>query len=453
MGHILQNLPVGQKVGIAFSGGLDTSAALHWMREGGAVPYAYTANLGQPDEPDYDDIPRRALEYGAEKARLIDCRAPLVAEGLAALQAGAFHISTAGVTYFNTTPLGRAVTGTLLVVAMKEDDVHIWGDGSTFKGNDIERFYRYGLLANPSLQIYKPWLDARFIHELGGRKEMSEYMLRSGLPYRMSTEKAYSTDSNMLGATHEAKDLEHLDKGIRIVEPIMGVAFWREDVAVRHETVTVRFDEGWPVALNGVEFADPVELLTEANTIGGRHGLGMSDQIENRIIEAKSRGIYEAPGLALLFIAYERLVTGIHNEDTIEQYRENGRKLGRLLYQGRWFDPQAIMLRESAQRWVARAVTGEVTLELRRGNDYSILATSSPNLTYHPERLTMEKSEGAFTPQDRIGQLTMRNLDIADTRDKLLTYGRAGLLSPESGIGMPLLGESTEPAKKPASSD
>jgi argininosuccinate synthase len=435
-------------VGIAFSGGLDTSAALHWMREGGAVPYAYTANLGQPDEPDYDDIPRRALQYGAEKARLVDCRAPLVAEGIAALQASAFHISTAGVTYFNTTPLGRAVTGTLLVVAMKEDDVHIWGDGSTFKGNDIERFYRYGLLANPSLQIYKPWLDARFIDELGGRKEMSEYMLRSGLPYRMSTEKAYSTDSNMLGATHEAKDLEHLDKGIRIVEPIMGVAFWRDDVAVGHETVTVRFDEGWPVALNGKEFADPVELLAEANTIGGRHGLGMSDQIENRIIEAKSRGIYEAPGMALLFIAYERLVTGIHNEDTIEQYRENGRKLGRLLYQGRWFDPQAIMLRESAQRWVARAITGEVTLELRRGNDYSILATSSPNLTYHPERLTMEKGESSFSPQDRIGQLTMRNLDIADTRAKLLTYGRAGLLSPESGIGMPLLGESAEASKK-----
>jgi argininosuccinate synthase len=440
-------------VGIAFSGGLDTSAALHWMREGGAVPYAYTANLGQPDEPDYDDIPRRALQYGAEKARLVDCRAPLVAEGLAALQASAFHISTAGVTYFNTTPLGRAVTGTLLVVAMKEDDVHIWGDGSTFKGNDIERFYRYGLLANPNLQIYKPWLDPRFIDELGGRKEMSEYMLRSGLPYRMSTEKAYSTDSNLLGATHEAKDLEHLDKGIRIVEPIMGVAFWRDEVAVRHETVTVRFDEGWPVALNGKEFADPVELLTEANTIGGRHGLGMSDQIENRIIEAKSRGIYEAPGLALLFIAYERLVTGIHNEDTIEQYRENGRKLGRLLYQGRWFDPQAIMLRESAQRWVARAITGEVTLELRRGNDYSILATSSPNLTYHPERLTMEKSESSFSPQDRIGQLTMRNLDIADTRAKLLTYGRAGLLSPESGIGMPLLGESAEAAKKPGGDD
>jgi argininosuccinate synthase len=440
-------------VGIAFSGGLDTSAALHWMREGGAVPYAYTANLGQPDEPDYDDIPRRALQYGAEKARLVDCRAPLVAEGLAALQASAFHISTAGVTYFNTTPLGRAVTGTLLVVAMKEDDVHIWGDGSTFKGNDIERFYRYGLLANPNLQIYKPWLDPRFIDELGGRKEMSEYMQRSGLPYRMSTEKAYSTDSNMLGATHEAKDLEQLDKGIRIVEPIMGVAFWREDVAVRHETVTVRFDEGWPVALNGKEFSDPIELLTEANTIGGRHGLGMSDQIENRIIEAKSRGIYEAPGLALLFIAYERLVSGIHNEDTIEQYRENGRKLGRLLYQGRWFDPQAIMLRESAQRWVASAITGEVTLELRRGNDYSILATSSPNLTYHPERLTMEKGESSFSPQDRIGQLTMRNLDIADTRDKLLTYGRAGLLSPESGIGMPLLGESAEAAKKAPGED
>ena len=444
MGHILQSLPAGQKVGIAFSGGLDTSAALHWMRQGGAVPYAYTANLGQPDEPDYEDIPRRALAYGAEKARLVDCRAPLVAEGLAALQCCAFHISTAGVTYFNTTPLGRAVTGTLLVVAMKEDDVHIWGDGSTFKGNDIERFYRYGLLANPHLQIYKPWLDPRFIHELGGRKEMSEYMERAGLPYRMSKEKAYSTDSNMLGATHEAKDLEHLDKGIRIVEPIMGVAFWREDVAIRPETVSVRFEEGWPVALNGKELRDPVDLLLEANAIGGRHGLGMSDQIENRIIEAKSRGIYEAPGMALLHVAYERLVTGIHNEDTIDQYRENGRRLGRLLYQGRWFDPQAIMLREASQRWVARAITGEVTLELRRGNDYSILDTTSPNLTYHPERLTMEKGEAFFTPADRIGQLTMRNLDITDTREKLLTYGRVGLLSPESGIGMPLLSGTSE---------
>jgi argininosuccinate synthase len=439
MGHILQSLPVGQKVGIAFSGGLDTSAALHWMRAKGAIPYAYTANLGQPDEPDYDDIPRRATSYGAEKARLIDCRTQLVAEGIAAVQAGAFHISTAGLAYLNTTPLGRAVTGTMLVVAMKEDDVNIWGDGSTYKGNDIERFYRYGLLANPQLRIYKPWLDERFIDELGGRKEMSEYLHRAGFSYRMSVEKAYSTDSNILGATHEAKDLEHLDKGITIVEPIMGIAFWREDVRVPAETVTVRYEEGRPVAINGATFADDVALLTEANAIGGRHGLGMSDQIENRIIEAKSRGIYEAPGLTLLHIAYERLVTGIHNEDTIEQYRENGRALGRLLYQGRWFDPQAMMLRESAQRWVARAVTGEVTLELRRGNDYSILDTVSPNLTYQPERLTMEKGAAFFTPQDRIGQLTMRNLDIADTRDKLLTYVKTGLLQPAEGSPLPKL--------------
>jgi argininosuccinate synthase len=438
MAIILQSVPKGKKVGIAFSGGLDTSAALHWMREKGAIPFAYTANLGQPDEPDYDDIPRRALQYGAEKARLIDCREQLVAEGIAALQAGAFHISTAGVTYFNTTPLGRAVTGTMLVVAMKEDDVHVWGDGSTFKGNDIERFYRYGLLANPNLQIYKPWLDQQFIDELGGRKEMSEYMQRSGLTYRMSVEKAYSTDSNILGDTHEAKDLEFLDKGMKIVAPIMGVAFWRDDVDVKPETVSVRFEEGQPVALNGRRYDDMVQLMLDANRTGGRHGLGMSDQIENRIIEAKSRGVYEAPGMALLYIAYERLVTGIHNEDTIEQYRDMGRRLGRLLYQGRWYDPQALMLRETAQRWVARAVTGEVTLELRRGNDYSILDTSSPNLTYKPERLTMEKGESAFTPQDRIGQLTMRNLDITDTRDKLLTYMDAGLLrSGESSL--PLL--------------
>jgi argininosuccinate synthase len=441
MSTILQHLPVGQKVGIAFSGGLDTSAALLWMRKKGAVPCAYTANLGQPDEPDYDEIPRRALEYGAEKARLIDCRSQLVAEGIMALQCGAFHISTAGVTYFNTTPIGRAVTGTLLVAAMKEDDVNIWGDGSTYKGNDIERFYRYGLLANPSLKIYKPWLDQAFIDELGGRAEMSEFMKQAGFAYKMSSEKAYSTDSNMLGATHEAKDLEYLASNIRIVQPIMGVAFWRDDVAVKREDVSVRFDEGQPVALNGIEYADPVELMLEANRIGGRHGLGMSDQIENRIIEAKSRGIYEAPGLALLFIAYERLLTGIHNEDTIEQYRDNGRKLGRLLYQGRWFDPQAIMLRESAQRWVARAITGEVTLELRRGNDYSILNTESPNLTYKPERLTMEKGESVFSPADRIGQLTMRNLDIADTRDKLVTYAKAGLLSGPSGATLPQLTE------------
>ena len=446
MSTILQALPVGERVGIAFSGGLDTSAALHWMRQKGAVPYAYTANLGQPDESDYDAIPRKATEYGAERARLVDCRAPLVREGLAALQAGAFHISTAGLPYFNTTPLGRAVTGTLLVVAMKHDDVHIWGDGSTFKGNDIERFYRYGLLANPHLRIYKPWLDKAFIDELGGRKEMSEYMARHGFAYKMSAEKAYSTDSNMLGATHEAKDLEQLNTGIRIVRPIMGVAFWREDVPVKPEMVAVRFDNGEPVALNGVTFSDPVALLMEANAIGGRHGLGMSDQIENRIIEAKSRGIYEAPGMALLFIAYERLVTGIHNEDTIAQYRDNGRQLGRLLYQGRWFDPQAMMLRETAQRWVARAITGEVTLELRRGNDYSLLDTASPNLTYKPERLTMEKGEGEFTPQDRIGQLTMRNLDITDTRDKLRIYAKSGLLKPGTG-SMPLSLPGDDPEK------
>jgi argininosuccinate synthase len=430
MATILQNLPAGQKVGIAFSGGLDTSAALHWMRNKGAVPYAYTADLGQPDEPDYDDIPRRALQYGAEQARLIDCRAPLAAEGIAALQCGAFHISTAGVTYFNTTPLGRAVTGTMLVAAMKDDDVNIWGDGSTFKGNDIERFYRYGLLVNPGLKIYKPWLDQAFIDELGGRAEMSEFMRQAGFAYKMSAEKAYSTDSNMLGATHEAKDLEQLATGMKIVQPIMGVAFWRDDVEVKREEVAVRFDEGRPVALNGVEFSSVVDLLLEANRIGGRHGLGMSDQIENRIIEAKSRGIYEAPGLALLFIAYERLVTGIHNEDTIEQYRDHGRRLGRLLYQGRWFDPQSIMLRETAERWVARPITGEVRIELRRGNDYSILDTVSPNLSYKPERLTMEKGESSFSPQDRIGQLTMRNLDIADTREKLVTYAKVGLLSP-----------------------
>ena len=440
MATILQHLPIGQKVGIAFSGGLDTSAALHWMKLKGAVPYAYTANLGQPDEPDYEEIPRKAMQYGAEQARLIDCRLQLAHEGIAAMQCGAFHISTAGVTYFNTTPLGRAVTGTMLVSAMKEDDVNIWGDGSTFKGNDIERFYRYGLLTNPSLQIYKPWLDQLFIDELGGRAEMSAFMTKAGFGYKMSAEKAYSTDSNMLGATHEAKDLENLNTGIKIVNPIMGVAFWKDEVEVKREEVTVRFEEGQPVALNGKTFDNAIELILEANRIGGRHGLGMSDQIENRIIEAKSRGIYEAPGLALLFIAYERLVTGIHNEDTIEQYRDNGRRLGRLLYQGRWFDPQAIMLRETAQRWVARAITGEVTIELRRGNDYSLLNTESANLTYKPERLSMEKVEDApFSPADRIGQLTMRNLDIVDTREKLAIYSQVGLLTMGEGTALPSL--------------
>ncbi|MBA3254471.1 MAG: argininosuccinate synthase [Burkholderiaceae bacterium] len=444
MATILQHLPTGDKVGIAFSGGLDTSAALLWMRDKGAIPYAYTAHLGQPDEPDYDSIPRRALEYGAEKARLIDCRSQLAAEGIAALQCGAFHISTAGLTYFNTTPLGRAVTGTLLVAAMKEDEVHIWGDGSTYKGNDIERFYRYGLLANPELKIYKPWLDQTFIDELGGRAELSEFMRARGHAYKMSADKAYSTDSNMLGATHEAKDLELLSSNVRIVDPIMGVASWRDSVAIASEEVSVRFDQGQPVALNGREFDGPAELILEANRIGGRHGLGISDQIENRIIEAKSRGIYEAPGLALLHIAYERLITGIHNEDTIEQYRDGGRRLGRLLYHGRWFDPQAIMLRESAQRWVARAVTGEVTVELRRGNDYSILDTVSANLTYRPDRLTMEKGDSSFTPADRIGQLQMRNLDIIDTRHKLATYVRAGLLTTDSGSALSQLTDDSD---------
>ncbi len=430
MSTILKSLPKGEKVGIAFSGGLDTSAALLWMKLKGAKVYAYTANLGQPDEADYDEIPRKAMDFGAENARLVDCRTQLVHEGIAAIQSGAFHVSTGGLTYFNTTPLGRAVTGTMLVSAMQEDGVNIWGDGSTFKGNDIERFYRYGLLTNPNLRIYKPWLDQAFIDELGGRSEMSAFLTAHGFAYKMSAEKAYSTDSNILGATHEAKDLESLDSGIKIVSPIMGVPFWRDDCDVKAETVVVRFAEGQPVALNGQTFADPVALLLEANAIGGRHGLGMSDQIENRIIEAKSRGIYEAPGMALLHIAYERLLTGIHNEDTIEQYRINGLRLGRLLYQGRWFDSQALMLRETAQRWVASAITGEVTLELRRGNDYSLLNTESPNLTYAPERLSMEKVEDApFSPADRIGQLTMRNLDIADTRAKLDLYSKTGLVS------------------------
>ena len=437
---ILQSVTVGQKVGIAFSGGLDTSAALLWMKQKGTLPYAYTANLGQPDEDDYNAIPKKADQYGAVKARLIDCRLQLALEGIAAIQCGAFHVSTGGMPYFNTTPLGRAVTGTMLVTAMKEDDVNIWGDGSTYKGNDIERFYRYGLLTNPALKIYKPWLDQTFIDELGGRSEMSQFLIDNGFDYKMSKEKAYSTDSNMLGATHEAKDLEFLDASMHIVEPIMGVAFWDENVKIDKETVTVRFEQGMPVAINDETFDSPVDLILKANEIGGRHGLGMSDQIENRIIEAKSRGIYEAPAMALLHIAYERLVTGIHNEDTIEQYRINGLRLGRLLYQGRWFDSQALMLRETAQRWVAKAITGEVTIELRRGNDYTILNTKSDNLTYQPERLSMEKVEdAAFTPMDRIGQLTMRNLDISDTRAKLALYSQSGLLSNAHGSDVPQL--------------
>jgi argininosuccinate synthase len=426
---VLSSLPIGERVGIAFSGGLDTSAAVAWMREKGALPYAYTANLGQPDEPDLDGVPVRAKQYGAEGAKLVDCRTELVHEGLVALQCGAFHITTAGKTYFNTTPLGRAVTGTMLVRAMKEDGVEIWGDGSTYKGNDIERFYRYGLLANPKLRIYKPWLDADFVREIGGRAEMSAFLTARKLPYRDSAEKAYSTDANIWGATHEAKQLEELNTSMHIVKPIMGVAHYDPSVAITTEDVVVSFKEGWPVALNGKSFASQTELVNEANVIGGRHGLGMSDQIENRIIEAKSRGIYESPGLALLHIAYERLLTAIHNENTLENYRQMGRRLGRLLYEGRWFDPQSLMLREPLMRWVGSLVTGDVTIQLRRGDDYSILNTTGPHLTYAPERLSMERVEdAAFGPLDRIGQLTMRNLDIQDTRAKIDEYRSAGTL-------------------------
>jgi argininosuccinate synthase len=426
---VLASLPIGERVGIAFSGGLDTSVAVAWMRDKGAIPCTYTADLGQYDEPDIDSVPDRALQYGAEISRLVDCTPALVEEGLAAMSCGAFHIRAGGRTYFNTTPLGRAVTGTLLVRAMQEDDVSIWGDGSTYKGNDIERFYRYGLLANPQLRIYKPWLDADFVGELGGRTEMSQWLSEHDLPYRDSVEKAYSTDANIWGATHEAKQLEHLDVSIEIVEPIMGVRFWDPAVEIPTEDVTIEFRQGRPVRINGREFASAVDLVREANAIGGRHGLGMADQIENRIIEAKSRGIYEAPGMALLFIAYERLLSAIHNEDTIANYHAEGRRLGRLLYEGRWLDPQSLMLRESLQKWVASAVTGEVTLRLRRGDDYSILDTRGPALSYHPDKLSMERTEdAAFGPTDRIGQLTMRNLDIADTRAKLEMYAGQGQL-------------------------
>ncbi|MBC9729425.1 argininosuccinate synthase [Streptomyces sp. TRM68367] len=429
MSKVLTSLPTGERVGIAFSGGLDTSVAVAWMRDKGAVPCTYTADIGQYDEPDIASVPGRASAYGAEIARLVDCRAALVEEGLAALACGAFHIRSGGRAYFNTTPLGRAVTGTLLVRAMLEDDVQIWGDGSTFKGNDIERFYRYGLLANPHLRIYKPWLDADFVSELGGRKEMSEWLLAHGLPYRDSTEKAYSTDANIWGATHEAKTLEHLDTGVETVTPIMGVRFWDPEVEIAAEDVTIGFAQGRPVTINGKDFATPVDLVMEANAIGGRHGMGMSDQIENRVIEAKSRGIYEAPGMALLHAAYERLVNAIHNEDTVAQYHTEGRRLGRLMYEGRWLDPQALMIRESLQRWVGAAVTGEVTLRLRRGEDYSIMDTCGPAFSYHPDKLSMERTEdSAFGPVDRIGQLTMRNLDIADSRARLEQYADLGIV-------------------------
>ncbi|PZQ91681.1 MAG: argininosuccinate synthase [Leifsonia xyli] len=434
MTKVLSSLPVGERVGIAFSGGLDTSCAVAWMRDKGAIPCTYTADLGQYDEPDIDAVPGRAFEYGAEIARLVDAKSALVEEGLVALQCGAFHIRSGGKTYFNTTPLGRVVTGTMLVRAMKEDGVEIWGDGSTYKGNDIERFYRYGLLANPRLRVYKPWLDVDFVRELGGRTEMSEWLVAHGFPYRDATEKAYSTDANIWGATHEAKDLEELSSGLDIVDPIMGVASWREDVEIATEIVSVRFEAGRPVAINGVEFADPVALVLEANAIGGRHGLGASDQIENRIIEAKSRGIYEAPGMALLHITYERLLNAIHNEDTVANYHAEGRRLGRLMYEGRWLDPQSLMLRESLQRWVGSAVTGEVTLRLRRGDDYTIVDTAGPHLSYAPAKLSMERvGDAAFGPDDRIGQLTMRNLDIADSRARLEQYAAQGLIGGATG--------------------
>lgn len=456
MSKVLQSLPVGERVGIAFSGGLDTSVAVAWMRDKGAVPCTYTGDLGQPDEDDIEAIPSRALEYGAEISRLVDCKPALVEEGFGALACGAFHIRSGGRTYFNTTPIGRAVTGTLLVRAMKEDGVDIWGDGSTYKGNDIERFYRYGLLANPALRIYKPWLDADFVTELGGRKEMSEWLVEHGFPYRDSAEKAYSTDANIWGATHEAKTLEHLDVSLEIVEPIMGVRFWDPSVEIETEDVTVTFEAGRPVALNGVEFTDPVALVFEANRIGGRHGLGMSDQIENRIIEAKSRGIYEAPGMALLFTAYERLVNGILNEDTLATYHEQGRRLGRLMYEGRWLEPQSLMLRESIQKWVGSTITGSVTLRLRRGEDYTILDTTAPRLSYHPDKLSMERvGDAAFGPTDRIGQLTMRNLDIADSRVRLEYYASKGLIGGATGelVGHLSQGEAGEITERAETQD
>jgi argininosuccinate synthase len=427
--HILHSLPKGERIGLAFSGGLDTSVAVAWIREKGGIPCCYTADLGQYDEPNLETVPDRAKEYGAEIARLVDCRELLAHEGLVALQCGAFHISTGGKTYFNTTPLGRAVTGTLLVQAMAHDDVNIWGDGSTYKGNDIERFYRYGLLANKNLRVYKPWLDADFVNELGGRAEMSAFLTARKLPYRDSAEKAYSTDANLWGATHEAKELESLGTAMDIVEPIMGVAHWNAEIEIPEVEITLTFEEGWPVAINGQSFANLVDLVMEANAIGGRHGLGMSDQIENRIIEAKSRGIYEGPGMALLHIGYERLVSAIHNEASVDNYRTMGRRLGRLLYEGRWFDPQALTLRDPLQRFVASAVTGEVVVRLRRGDDYTLVSTSGPALTYQPERLSMERTEdAAFGPGDRIGQLTMRNLDIEDSRQRLASYSESGLL-------------------------
>ncbi|GMU59546.1 MAG: argininosuccinate synthase [Myxococcaceae bacterium] len=425
MSRIYRQLPPkGTRIGLAFSGGLDTRAAVAWMTKKGMEVYCYTADLAQPDEKHPADIPPLAKTHGAKGARLIDCRDALAREGLTALQCGAFHLGLGGKKYFNTTPLGRAVTATAIVREMKHDGVHVFGDGSTHKGNDIQRFYRYGILVDPQLHIYKPWLDSTFVHELGGRLEMSKFLEASGLPYSMSAEKAYSTDANMLGATHEAKDLEHLDKSMKVVSPIMGVAFWKSDVAIEPETVTVTWEQGTPVALNGKRFGSLVELFLAANALGGRHGLGMSDQVENRVIDAKSRGIYEAPAMALLHLTYERLLSVVHNENTTDLYCSLGRRLGRLLYEGKWFDPEAMLLKEALVRWVSTAITGEVTLELRRGDDFTIVSTHAAQSAYAPEKLSMEKTEAAFSPEDRIGALELQNLSVGDNRALLLHYAQ-----------------------------
>jgi argininosuccinate synthase len=422
MSRIYRSLPpAGTRLGIAFSGGLDTRCAVAWLSRQSMQVHAYTADLAQPDEDDPTAIPPIALSHGATAARLVDCREALAREGVIAIQCGAFHLSTGGKKYFNTTPLGRAVTATAIIRAMREDGVHVFGDGSTHKGNDIQRFYRYGILTNPDLKIYKPWLDQAFVTAFGGRKEMSEYLTSVGLPYTMSAEKAYSTDANVLGATHEAKDLERLDKGLHIVNPIMSVAHWQRTTQVEPENVTVTFERGRPVALGAKRFDTLIELVLEANRIGGRHGLGTSDQIENRVIDAKSRGIYEAPGMALLHIAYERLLSAIHNENTLDLYITLGRRLGRLLYEGKWFDAEAMLVKDALTRWIAPSVSGSVELELRRGDDYSILDTRAEYMAYSPEKLSMERvEEPAFSPADRIGALELQNLSVTDNRAFLL---------------------------------
>jgi argininosuccinate synthase len=437
MSRIYRSLPPqGTPLGIAFSGGLDTRCAVAWLAEQGMAVHAYTADLAQPDESNPADIPPIATQHGAVKARILDCRDAMVREGLIAIQCGAFHLATAGKKYFNTTPLGRAVTATAIVHAMREDGVHVFGDGSTHKGNDIQRFYRYGALVDPDLKIYKPWLDRAFVNAFGGRKEMSEYLVQRGLPYKMGVDKAYSTDANVLGATHEAKDLEKLDSGMRIVQPIMGIAHWRFDIEIDAEEISVTFERGLPSALNGKSFESPFALFIECNRIGGRHGLGMSDQIENRVIDAKSRGIYEAPGMALLHIAYERLLSAIHNENTLELYFTLGRRLGRLLYEGKWYDPEALLLKDALTRWIAPSVSGTVKLELRRGDDYTIVSTEARHMSYAPEKLSMERVEQpAFTPEDRIGALELQDLNIGDNRALLLHHLDAVKQLADSGAG------------------